>query len=129
MKVLNALLVDRLQRHPDGRVDLLGLFEDIHLPTLPTALDSISVFVDLGFDTDERGAGQSLTLELRDPDGQSIHQSVVKFTVPTFDQYPRETAQLDLALFKPTFRTHGPHSLEIRHDDKILRALALHILS
>jgi len=128
LNVLNAMLVDRLQRHPDGRVDLLGLYEDIHLPTLPTALDSISVFVDLGFDASERGAAQSLTLELRDPDGKSIHQSVVKFTVPTFEQYPRETAQLDLALFKPTFHSHGPHALEILHEDNVLRTLALHIL-
>lgn len=128
MTILNALLIDGLKRHPDGRVDLLGLYEDIHLPNLPAAIESLSIFVDLAFDPDERGNPMALALHLLDPDGNCVHQSSVKFTVPTVEQYPRDTAQLDLALFTPTFHAHGPHRLEIRHDETLLRSLPLHIL-
>ena len=128
MTILNALLIDKLQRHADGGVDLLGLFEDMHFPSLPAAIESISLFVDIEFAGNDRGKSHALNLEIRDPEGASIHQSTIKFAVPTVSEYPRDTAQLDLTMFTPTFHRHGLHTIEIRHDDNILRSLPLRIL-
>jgi len=126
--ILNALLIDTLARHSDGRVDLLGLFEDIHFPSLPATYESLSIFVDLAFDAEERGTRKSVDLVLVAPDGTESHRTSVKFEIPTAAQYPRETAQLDLTLFHPTLETYGNHAIEIREDDLVLRSVPLRVL-
>ncbi|MFM7320584.1 MAG: DUF6941 family protein [Armatimonadota bacterium] len=128
MTILNALLMDSMIRHPDGRVDLVGLFEDIHFPSLPATYESISLFVDIVFANDERGLRKSIDLVLRAPDGGEAHRTTVKFEIPTAAHYPRDTAQLDLTLFHPTLTHYGNHVIEISEEGRVLRSVALRVL-
>ena len=129
MTVLNALLIDSMVRHPDGRVDLVGLFEDIHFPSLPSTYESLSLFVDLQFAEPERGERKAVDLVLRSPDGGEAHRTTVKFEIPTLAQYPRDTAQLDLTLFHPTFTHYGNHCIEIREQETMLQRIPLRVLA
>ena len=129
MTIANALLVDDIRKHPDGRVDLVGLFEDIHFPNLPVQLESVSLFVDLVLAPEDRGQVRLLEISVLDPTGKAIQEPTrIKFTVPRSDQYDRDTAQLDLALFELPFHDYGPHRIDIRSEGSLVRTLPLRIL-
>lgn len=129
MTVTAALLVDEIRKHDDGRVDLIGLFEDIYLPELPVTLESLQIFVDLEIDDSDRGERCELELRVIDPDGAPLQDpSRIRFPVPTRAQYPRASAQLDLALFQVPFRRTGPHEIQVRVAGNLVRRIPLHVM-
>jgi|GEM_PF-2380360 hypothetical protein len=128
MQVACALLIDEIRKHPDGRVDLLGLFEDIYLDSVPVTLESLSVFLDLEVAPEDKGKEHSLELSVTDPDGMvSGEVTRVRFGIPPAEEFPRESAQLDLALFEVPFHRFGPHAVEIRTGGRLLRRLPLFV--
>lgn len=129
MTVTTALLVDEIRKHDDGRVDLLGLYEDIYLPELPVTLESLQVFVDLDIDDADRGRRCELDLVVVDPNGAPLQEpSRIRFPVPTYAQYPRSSAQLDLAVFQIPFRLAGPHEIQVRVAGTVVRRIPLHVM-
>jgi len=128
MQVLCALLIDEIRKHPDGRVDLLGLYEDIYLDQISVTLESISLFVDLEIYPEDKGREHSLELRVTDPDGTVVGDTTrIRFAVPPGDDFPRESAQLDLAMFNIALHRYGPHSVEIAAGGKLLRRLPLFV--
>jgi len=129
MQVITALLLDEVRKHPDGRVDLLGLFEDIYFDEVPITLESISLFVDLLLDDADKGRQHTILFALRDEDGKALQEPTrVRFGVPPADQFPRSTAQLDMALFNVTFQRFGPHYIEIATEGgAVLRRIPMYV--
>lgn len=128
MTILNAHLIDDIRKHPDGRVDLIGLFEDLYLDALPVLLENLSLFVDLHLDPEDRGAARELELRVLGPDLAVVQTSQIKFTVPPIDAYPRDTAQLDLALFEIPFHHYGPYRIDIASQGARLRSIPFRVL-
>ena len=46
MRILTALVVDEIRETEEGRVDLLGLREDLHFDTLPVVLERMTLFLE-----------------------------------------------------------------------------------
>lgn len=128
MEVTAALLVDEIKKHPDGRVDLLGLFEDIYVGSVPFALDNLSLFLDLELAPEDRGRKHVMEVHLLDADAGPVQPArIIKFDVPAEDDYPRSTAQLDLIFPSVTFRRFGVHHLDIVLDGRRARRVYLSI--
>ena len=129
MQVLTAIPVDEVKKHPDGRVDLLGLYEDIYFDRVPFTFDALSLFVDLRFEPEDQGRRHVLEFRIADEDGTLIHETTrARFEVPAGDALPRSTAQLDMAFFDVTFHRFGPHAIEIWLGDTLLRTVSLYVL-
>lgn len=129
MNVAAALLVDEVTKHPDGRVDLLGLFEEIYIERVPFALDNLSLFVDLELSPEDKGKRHTMEVRLSDGGGTeavSLAQKIT-FDVPGEADYPRPTAQLDLIFPNVQFHRFGPHYLDIVLDGRIARRVYLGI--
>jgi len=130
MQVVTALLIDEVQKHADGRVDLLGLFEDLYLDEVPVTLEAISLFVDLAISEPDRGIAHTLEFRLLDPNGIAKQDPTrIRFTVPYENEFPRDSAQLDLALFNLTFHEYGKYAIEIRIGHELLRRIPLYVNS
>ena len=126
MQITSALWVDEIRKHEDGRVDLLGLFEDIYLDEVPVTLESLSVFIDLEIAPEDRGRPHAIELRLTDDAGKPVQEPTkIRFSVPTEAEFPRPSAQLDLSLFQITFRRFGSHTLDILVDGAPARSLYL----
>jgi hypothetical protein len=128
--ILNALFVDEIKKHPDGRVDLLGLFEDIYLPQMPVTVENLQVFVDLELVEADKGKSHQIEMRLVNVTTQEPIQppTRIKFALPPTAEFPRHTAQLDLALFEITFHAYGEYALELWADDTFARRLPLRVL-
>lgn len=130
MQVITALLVDEVKKHPEGGVDLLGLFEDIYLDEVPVKLESISMYVDLALEPADKGVSHTVEFHLVGPDGKSHGEATkIRFAVPPHAEFPRDSAQLDLVLFEQTFMTFGTYHVEIRRGEQLLRRVPLHVSS
>lgn len=115
LEVLSALLVDEVKKHPDGRVDLLGLFEDVYLPSVPVRLDHVVLFLDLAIGDADKGQRHDIEVHLLDADGKPTQPPLpIRFVVPANATYARSTAQLDLDLFELTFNRWGEHVFDVR---------------
>lgn len=130
MQVITALLVDEVRKHPEGGVDLIGLFEDIYLDEVPVKLESISMYVDLALEPADKGTAHTVEFLLVGPDGKAHGEATkIRFAVPTHAEFPRDSAQLDLVLFEQTFMTFGTYHVEIRRGDQLMRRVPLHVSS
>jgi hypothetical protein len=131
MIVLNALLVDEIRKHPAGQVDLVGVYEDIYLESIPATIENIQLFLDLGLDDSDRGEKHQITLHLLMHQTQEaiITPLQIRFDVPSAAQFSRDTAQLDLAFFNVTFPAWGRFEIVVFLDDTEQRRLPLYVLS
>jgi hypothetical protein len=126
VEVTSALIVEEIRKHPDGRVDLLGLFEDFYVTGVPVAIEIFMLFLDLELHPDDKGRPHVLELRLIDPDGRPVGPArPIRFDVPADADYPRSTAQLDLPFGDVTFTAFGPHRLEVVIDGRVARRLYL----
>lgn len=128
MKLLNALLLDNIVKHPDGRVDLLGLFEAIYFEQVPFILDSLSIFVEVEIETADRESRHTLELQMFTHDGKPASDpTTIQFMAPSAVEYPRSVAQLDLALFKVPFNAFGEYKLRVVLDGVPAREIPLEV--
>lgn len=126
MRVNSALVVDEIRLQDDGRVDLLGLREDLYFDAVPVILQSLSLFVELEIAAEDRGRKHVLELRLIDEDGRVSQATPVSFEIP-FD-YDRPIAHMDPTLFEVTFHRFGPHYLDLIADGVPARRIYLSAL-
>jgi hypothetical protein len=123
MNVNAALVVDEIKIHDDGRVDLLGLREELFFERVPVVLASLSLFVELEITTHDRGKKHILELRLIDDDGRVAQAMPIQFEIPA--DYERPVAHVDPTLFEVTFHRFGPHYLDLLADGNLLRRVYL----
>lgn len=129
MEVTSALLVDQIVKHPDGRVDLLGLFEDVYVESVPVAIESLTLFVDLEVGPGDKGRPHQMELRLVDAAGGPAAPTPLRVGFDLPADYPRSTAQLDLDFPDATFRAFGEHIIEIVLDGDVKRRVHLYLHS
>jgi hypothetical protein len=128
LRLTSALVVDEVKKHPNGQVDLLGLFEDLYFDTLPITLDSLSLFLDIELSSEDRGKKHELIFILIGPEDQPLGEPwQIKFTVPSEAEYDRSSVQLDPTLFSLTFQKFGNYAIQIQHNSVVLRRLPLYV--
>lgn len=126
MRVNSALVVDEIRMHEDGRVDLLGLREELAFDQMPVILQSLSLFVELEITPEDRGRRHELELRLTDTEGRVAKATPIRFEMP--GDYDRPVAHLDPTLFDVTFHRFGPHFLDLIADGTPARRIYLNIL-
>ena len=114
MRVNAALVVDEIRMHDDGRVDLLGLREELYFDAVPVILQSLSLFVEMEITPEDHGRKHVLELRLSDEDGRVSQATPIRFDIPP--GYDRSTAHLDPTLFEVTFHRFGRHYLDLIAD-------------
>jgi len=122
----SALVVDEIRESEDGRVDLIGLREELYFDALPVLLERLCLFLDFAVTRDDRGRRHELEIRVLDPDEELVQSAPIRFRLPP--DYSRPTAPLDPTLFEVPFKRFGLHAVEIRIGDAIVRRLPLFIL-
>ena len=114
MTVTAALFVDSVRQSDDGTVDLVGLVEGFHFPSLPVTVEDLLLFLRLALDPDDRGKPVRLSFHLLGPDGQQKSpESVLSVKIPSEGELPAPDATL-LPKLSLTFHRPGVHRLELR---------------
>ena len=111
MRLLTALIVDEIRETEDGRVDLLGLREDLYFDAVPVLLERMTLFLELEVSPEDRGRRHALGFQLSGDDDRVLKEVPIQFSIPP--DYPRPTAPLDPTLFELPFERFGPHYLDI----------------
>ena len=119
-----AVFVDGVRQGESG-IDLCGLSEGFGFPSLPVTLEKMPLFLNLELDAADRGKACRLEFHLLSPNGQALDSpNWLDFTLPTEED--TVTAKL-LPTLDLTFHSFGIHTLEIRHEGKVLQRLRLMI--
>lgn len=128
MEVISALLLEEVKKHPNGKVDLLGLFEDIHTDVLPVRADPFALFLDLEIGDEDRGKEHTLELRLLDGEARPLLLALeIRFALPAAQTAARSSGQLDLDLSHVTFPRHGVYFLEVVLDGQAKRRVYLSV--
>lgn len=128
MQIVTALIVDEIRdsEHEDGRVDLIGLRENLYFDELPVILERLTLFIEMQVGPNDRGRRHGLGFRLSDHADKVLKEVPVNFALP--ENFPRMTAPLDPTLFELPFERYGPHYLDLFLDGEHQRRLYLNIL-
>lgn len=72
MKLLLLLAADYANTTGDGKLNVMGIFRDINAYSFPARHSSMYLVVKFGAELGEYGDTRTLTVKLRDPDGNEI---------------------------------------------------------
>jgi hypothetical protein len=126
VRILTALVVDEIRETDDGRVDLLGLREDLYFDTLPVLLKHMTLFLEFEVAPEDSGQSHRLGVRLSEANGRVLKELPLRFTVPA--GFDRPTAPLNPTLFELPFEQFGLHHLDIFVAGEHARRLYLTVL-
>ena len=130
MQVNLAVLCDAANVSREGKLNILGEFDSIHVSNFPLVYPTMVLVVRLEAHPTEAG-DHTLKLHLFDEDGRDVVPSL-RGEVPTGHQpflgVPIRTAPLILQMHGVRFEQAGHYSFELLVDDHHLRSLPLHVL-
>lgn len=127
MQIVTALTVEAVRQNPGGRVDLIGLFEDIYTESVPVTA-GFRLFLDFELTDADVDRQHEMEIEIRDAEDRPIQRATtISFHVPFQLIQQRTTAQLDLDFPEILFHRFGPHRVHIRVDGVPARQLHLSV--
>jgi hypothetical protein len=131
MNVNLAVLCDAANVSREGKLNILGEFDSIHVATFPLVYPTMVLVVRLEAHPTEAGE-HSLKLHLVDEDGGDCVpplQGAFATGDPPFPGVPIRTAPLILQMHGVRFDKPGHYSFELLVDNHHLRSLPLHVLA
>jgi hypothetical protein len=127
MKVTIAALCEHARERDDGRIDLIGVFHQLHAPGFPAVQEHMTAVFVLEWAADEVGE-QGLRADLIGPGGRRIltieGQTEV---VPSAGRAPPQT-RLILPLDQVVFPEPGDYTFELVVAGDVLPLCPLHLL-
>ncbi|MFP4623595.1 MAG: DUF6941 family protein [Gemmatimonadota bacterium] len=109
MKLILSLACEDARARPDGRLDFVGVFDDLQAPGFPAAQDRMTVVFVMEWSAEQRGR-QEFTADLLDADDQKVLTIQGHTDVPaTASGSPPKTR-----LIMPLERVVFPHAGEYR---------------
>ena len=128
MQLVTALVVDEIRDSAteEGRVDLIGLREDLFFDSVPILLEKLTLFLEVQVGVQDRGQKHRLGFRLSDHSDKVLKESPISFAIP--DEFPRMVAPLDPTLFELPFERFGPHYLDIFVNGDHQRRIYLSVL-
>ncbi len=131
MQVNLAVLCDAANVSREGKLNILGEFDSIHVSTFPLIYPTMVLVVRLEAHPTEAG-DHRLKLHLVDEDGRDV-VPYLHGDFPTGDPpflgVPIRTAPLILQMHGVRFEAPGHYSFELLVDNHHLRSLPLHLLA
>ncbi|HEY3862341.1 MAG TPA: hypothetical protein VGO59_10670 [Verrucomicrobiae bacterium] len=124
MTIQVAVLCDAATDY-NGKLNLLGTFDTIYAPQMPTQHPQCSVAVRLYFDRAEEGQ-HTLNLNFVDEDGQPIMNSM---EIPVEADFPADATfisrNLVVNILQLTFSKTGLYSVDLSMDGRSLSSIPL----
>jgi hypothetical protein len=118
MDVDFGMVCDFASLTPEGKLNVLGVFQEINAPTLPFTLPMMFVVVAFTAGAAERGMKKNAKLMLLDPDAQLIlGLESGPMEVPASRPGAKGRVNAVIGLNNVTFQRYGPHSFEVLVDD------------
>jgi hypothetical protein len=124
MTIQVAVLCDAATDY-SGKLNLLGTFDTIYAPQMPTQHPQFSVAVRIAFDRNEEGR-HTLNLNFVDEDGQPIMKTML---IPVEVDFPADATfisrNLVVNILQLTFSRAGLYSVDLSMDDRLLSSIPL----
>lgn len=124
LTVLNALLVDRIERFDNGRIDLIdiGLHRDLMFDSLPVTWEGMYLFFELSIPDSLRGQRVHVYFGILDPDGQVIREpDQFPVLLPTLERYDGKSLPFDYPVPPLLLRLPGTYIIRVHTSEEILR--------
>jgi hypothetical protein len=124
MDVSLAVLADYANISREGKLNVLGIFNTVHIRTFPGGLPQAFLVVRLTADVEEREAEHQVRFRLVDPDGKWLTEMQVEMGAPGEGvPGPPETDLILPAAPLLIFEREGPHEVTVSIDGTERRAL------
>ena len=124
MTIQVAVLCDAATDY-NGKLNLLGTFDTIYAPQMPTQHAQCSIAIRIAFDRIEEGT-HNLNLNFVDEDGLPIMQSM---QIPVEVVFPADATfisrNLIVNILQLTFAKAGLYSVDLSLDDRALSSIPL----
>lgn len=129
MRVKYAMLADYAIVSREGKISVLGVFDQINAPILPFNMAQVYIVVGLEGETSEIGQEFTLELLLWDPDGTQIFALERPFTFqPQPNPWQRPIHNEIGAIGGLPFARAGPHSFIIRINGEERERVVLQVI-
>jgi hypothetical protein len=130
MNILNAMLVDRIEKFDNGRIDLIdiGLHRDLMFDAFPVVWDGMVLFFELDLTPDVRGKRIHIYVTLLGPDSSIIGEPE-QFPVhlPRDDQYDGDSLPFDYNIPAVSILGPGKYCVRIHTSSEILRDVSFQV--
>jgi hypothetical protein len=124
MTIQVAVLCDAATDY-NGKLNLLGTFDTIYAPQMPTQHAQCSIAIRIAFDRNEEGT-HTLNLNFVDEDGLPIMKSM---QIPVTVVFPADATfisrNLVVNILQLTFAKAGLYSVDLSLDDRPLSSIPL----
>jgi len=124
MDISLAVLADCANISREGKLNILGIFNTVHVQMFPGGLAQCFLVVRFAADVEEKGTRQRISFKLTDPDGKWTTELAAEMQVPVEPGSP-ETDLIVPAAPLVRFEREGPHELKIFINDEERRAIKL----
>jgi hypothetical protein len=127
MKVTTAVLCEQASERADGRIDLIGVFHQLHAPGFPAVQERMTAVFIIEWATDEVGP-QQLRADLIGPRGRRILAIEGQTEVVAGTGHARPQTRLILPLDQVVFPEPGDYAFELQAGGDVITLCPLHLL-
>ena len=124
MELLLALACEDARKRPDGRLDLIGVFDELSAPGFPARQDRMTVVFVMQWSSDQQGR-QEFQADLVDRAGKKVLTIEGHTDVTGSDGPARPRTELIMALEKVVFPRPGEYQFVLRVGDERIPAFSL----
>jgi hypothetical protein len=127
MKLVFSLACEEVRSRPDGRMDVLGVFNQLSAPGFPAAQDRMTVIFVLEWTAEEAG-DQPLRADMLDDEGNHVLtiQGHTEVAERSDDRAPAQT-RLVLPMEKVVFPHAGRYTFHLKASEQTVPAFSLFV--
>jgi hypothetical protein len=127
MKLILFLAADYANITREGKLNVMGIFDDIYAANFPARHSSMHLVIKLGAELGEYGETRDFTLRLLDMDGNQIFNLTGQFQVPPGGHGRRPEVNLIYELKDMIFPNEGTYQFVLLVDKDHKGELSLHV--
>jgi len=126
MKLVLSLACEDARARPDGRLDFIGVFDELHAPGFPAAQDRMTVVFVMEWTAEEQGR-REFRADLVDASDRKVLTIEGHTDVTTASGRSRPRTQLIMPLERVVFPEAGEYRFELRVGETVMPAFSLHL--
>jgi hypothetical protein len=127
LKTILFLAADYANTTPDGKLNVMGVFNQIYSHSFPTRHSSMFLVIKLGAELGEYGQTRDISIRLYDPDGTSLIDQSGQVQIPQPEKGIKPEINLILELKDVIFPIPGPYQFVIFIDGDHKGDLTVHV--
>jgi hypothetical protein len=127
MKLTLFLAADYANITREGKLNVMGIFDDIYAPTFPARHSSMHLVLKLGAELGEYGQKRDFKIMLLDADGNQIFDLSGQFQIPSGGHGKKPEVNLIVELKDLIFPKEGMYQFALLVDKDHKGELSLHV--